>query len=69
MFHFILQLQSDQWIKMLSNDNNEGDVQHIIAKQIRNELQQIAECCEESVEDCLFLLHETIHRMKTGEYG
>ncbi|KAF6041591.1 hypothetical protein EB796_000104 [Bugula neritina] len=40
------------------------DVRPFIEAHIQLDLQQIAQCCAESTDDCILLLHDVINRMK-----
>jgi len=42
------------------------DVRPFIDAHIQLDLQQIAQCCAESTDDCILLLHDVINRMKQG---
>ena len=44
----------------------EDDVRPFIDAHIQLDLQQIAQCCAESTDDCILLLHDVINRMKQG---
>jgi len=44
----------------------EDDVRPFIDAHIQLDLQQIAQCCAESTDNCILLLHDVINRMKQG---
>ncbi|KAF6041607.1 hypothetical protein EB796_000120 [Bugula neritina] len=45
------------------------DVRPFIEAHIQLDLQQIAQCCAESTDDCILLLHDVINRMKQANQG
>ncbi|KAF6032078.1 hypothetical protein EB796_009578 [Bugula neritina] len=46
----------------------EDDVRPFIDAHIQLDLQQIAQCCAESTDDCILLLHDVINRMKQASH-
>ena len=42
------------------------DLGPFLEAHIQIDLQQIADCCGESTENCILLLHDVINRLKQG---
>ena len=47
----------------------DDDVMPFLDAHIQLDLQHISQCCGESIDDCLLLLHDVIHNFNIGMYS
>mgnify|MGYP001794497566 CR=1 len=47
----------------------DDDVMPFLDAHIQLDLQHISQCCGESIDDCLLLLHDVIHNFNIGLYS